>query len=31
MPISTELDKPLIAKIWPGKRKNFLDDAIKAK
>jgi len=31
MPRSTELDKPLVAKIWPGKKKTFLDDAVKEK
>jgi len=31
MPRSTELDKPLVARIWPGKKKTFLDDAVKEK
>ena len=31
MPKSYELDKPQVAKIWPGKKKTFLDDAVKEK
>jgi hypothetical protein len=31
MPRSTELDKPLVSKIWPGKKKTYLDDAVKEK
>ncbi len=31
MPRSTELDKPLLSKIFPGKKKTFIDDAVKEK